>query len=83
MTILIAAVLNILNYGLAYIITPNINIFFLLILLIIIPDFYNVVLYKRGSSRKRILLLPLMTTTAYAIAGGFIEHSGKWGALME
>ncbi len=83
MTIVIAAVLNGINYGLAYLITPNVNIFFLLMMLIVIPAVYNIILYKKNTLKKGLWIFPLLTTIAYIVSGSLLERSGKWDVLIE
>ncbi|MDO5649540.1 MAG: Msa family membrane protein [Gallicola sp.] len=83
MSLLLAGLLNIINYGAAFLLTPNINILLLLTLFILIPGVYNSLLYIQKPSKLKFILLPILSGIGYFISGRMIENSGKWQIVAE
>ena len=86
--ILIALILNILNYFVLFQLMPDISVGVFFLICYIGPLLYNISLYiyslsKNDNSNNRdLILLPSLTTIAYTVSSLFIVRSGKYEFFM-
>ena len=86
--ILIALILNALNYFVLFQLMPDIGIGMFFLNCYIVPLLYNVGLYiyslskNNDSNNRDLILLPALTTIAYTVSSLFMVRSGKFEFFM-
>lgn len=87
--ILIAIILNIINYISIFILMPNISVIVFFFNCYIVPGIYNGILYfycltrKQRQEKLNLVLLPALSTIAYSISSLLLVKSGKFEVFMK
>lgn len=83
MSFILLIIATALNFGLFYMLMPNISVLVALAFLLIIPGALNGFLYAQQPKKENIILFPVITTIFYVICGDFLQNSGKIEAFAE